>query len=279
MRDVARPFGPPIDLADLPPGNRLYLLACEPSSDPTMVWGTEVAFDPLLEEAARRNREGTFLLTPVHFMVKAVDRALAEHPEVNRRILNGRMRDYEGRHVTLSTQARDGRADIIRLENVHELSVEEIGREIWARLLAERREASTFAERVLTRRRYPVFRLLGPRLSGAVFRRGLQWMERNSGSNKKSAQDPGSAVLLNYLGGRGMPPMRSFVPSRLAIGHLMTSVTVGAPEKRAVVRESGVEARAMMPVHVRGDHRLVDGIQLGRFTGTLRKYLEQPELL
>lgn len=276
---MAGPFGPPIDIADLPPGNRLYLLACEPSSDPTMVWGTDVEFDPLREEAARRNRRGTFLLTPVHFMVKAVERALAEHPEVNRRILDGRIREYQGRNVTLSTQGRDGGASIVRLENVEEMNVEEIGREIWARLLAERREAPTLADRMLTRRRYPVLRLLGPRLSGRVFRRGMQWIERRSGSNKRSAQGPGSAVLLNYLGARGMPPMRSFVPSRLPIGHLMTSITVGAPEKRAVVRDSGVEARWMMPVHVRGDHRLVDGIQLGRFTGTLRDYLEHPERL
>lgn len=276
---MARPFGPPIDIAALPPGNRLYLLACEPVSDPTMVWGTDVEFDPLREEAARRNRGGTLMLTPVHFMVKAVERALAVHPEVNRRILDGRIRDYQGRHVTLSTQGRDGRASIVRLQNVEEMGVEEIGREIWARLLAERREAPTFADRMLTRRRYPILSLLGPRLGGAVFRRGMQWTERRSGSSRRSAQGPGSAVLLNYLGGRGMPPMRSFVPSRLAIGHLMTSVTVGAPETRAVVRESGVEARSMMPVHVRGDHRLVDGIQLGRFTGTLRDFLEHPERL
>jgi hypothetical protein len=269
-------FGPPLDLADLSPGNRLYLLACEPSSDPTMVWGTDVAFDPLREEAARRNRRGTFLSTPVHFMVKAVERALADHPHVNRRILNGAIRDYEGRHVTLSTQGRDGGASVVRLENVQEMEVEDIGREIWARLLAERREAPTLPDRMLSRRRYPFLNLLGPRLSRAIFRRGMRWTERRSGSNSRTAQGPGSAVLLNYLGGRGMPPMRSFVPSRLPIGHLMTSVTVGAPERRAVARETGVETRWMMPVHVRSDHRLVDGIGLGRFTGTLRDYLENP---
>lgn len=272
-------FGPPIDLADLSPGNRLYLLACEPSSDPTMVWGTDVAFDPLREEVGRRNRGGTFLTTPVHFMVKAVERALADHPEVNRRILNGSIRDYEGRHVTLSTQGRDGEASVVRLENVQEMAVEDIGREIWARLLAERREVPTLPDRVLSRRRYPVLNLLGPRLSRAVFRRGMRWTERRAESNSRAAQGPGSAVLLNYLGGRGMPPMRSFVPSRLPIGHLMTSVTVGVPERLAVVGESGVEARWMMPVHVRSDHRLVDGIRLGRFTETLRQHLEHPERL
>ena len=275
---MAGPFGPPIELGDLPPGNRLYLLACETSSDPTMVWGTDAEFEPLQEEAARRNRGGTFLLTPVHFMVKAVERALAEHPEINRRILAGRLRDYEGRHVSLSTQGKDGRASVVRVDNVQDKDVEQIGREIWARLLAERREAATLADRMLSRRRYPVFRMLGPQLSGAVFRRGMRWIERRSGSDG-STQGPGSAVLLNFLGGRGMPPMRSFVPSRLPIGHLMTSVTVGAPENRPVVRESGIEARSMMPVHVRSDHRLVDGIQLGRFTATLREYLEHPERL
>jgi hypothetical protein len=276
---MAGPFGPPIDIADLPPGNRLYLLASEPSSDPTMVWGTDVEFDPLRQEAARRNRAGTFLLTPVHFMVKAVERALAEHPEVNRRMLGGRIRDYEGRHVTLSTQARDGGAGVVRLENVQEMDVERIGREIWARLLDERRHVATLPDRVLGRRRYPIFRLLGPRFSRAVFQRGMRWTEKRSGSNSRVGQGPGSAILLNYLGGRGMPPMRSFVPSRLAIGQLMTTVTVGTPEERAVVRGSTIEARSMMPLNVRSDHRLVDGIQLGRFTGTLRDYLEHPERL
>jgi pyruvate/2-oxoglutarate dehydrogenase complex dihydrolipoamide acyltransferase (E2) component len=35
----------------------------------------------------------------------------------------------------------------------------------------------------------------------------------------------------------------------------------------------------MAPLHVRSDHRLVDGIQLGRFTGSLASYIEHPERL
>lgn len=276
---MAGTFGPPLDLSDLPPGNRLYLLACGRTSDPSMVWGTDVEFGPVREEAARRNRGGTFLLTPVHFLVKAVERSLADHPELNRRILRGRVRPYEGRHVTLSTQGKDGRARVIHLDDVQEMGVEEIGREIWARLLAERGHGGRLGDRVLHRRRYPVFRLLGPRLSGALFRRAMSWMDDRGRDMRGLGLGRGSPVLLNYLGGRGMPPMRSFVPSRLPLGHALTSVTVGAPERRAVAVESGIEARWMAPLHVRSDHRLVDGILLGRFTGTLRSYIEHPERL
>jgi pyruvate/2-oxoglutarate dehydrogenase complex dihydrolipoamide acyltransferase (E2) component len=73
--------------------------------------------------------------------------------------------------------------------------------------------------------------------------------------------------------------MRSFVPSRLPLGHVLTSITVGAPEERPVVRAGKIESRWMAPLHVRSDHRLVDGIQLGRFTGSLASYLEHPERL
>ena len=76
-----------------------------------------------------------------------------------------------------------------------------------------------------------------------------------------------------------MPPMRSFVPSRLPLGHALTSVTVGTPEERPVVRGEKIETRWLAPLYVRSDHRLVDGIQLGRFAGTLKSYLEHPEQL
>lgn len=276
---MAQGFGPPLHLADLPPGNRLYLLACETTSDPTMMWGTDVELGPVLEEAARRNRGGTFLLTPVHFLVKAVERAIADHPEINRRILRGRIRPYEGRHLILSTQGRDGRAGVVHLEDVQEMGVEEIARAIWSRLLAERKAGGRLSDRVLNRRRYPLFGLLGPRLSGAVFRRVMRWMDRRGRDMRGLGLGPGAPVLVNYLGGRGMPPMRSFVPSRLPLGYPLTSVTVGASEKRPVARESGIEAGWIAPLHVRSDHRLVDGIQLGRFTGTLKSYLEHPERL
>ena len=274
---MAEPFGPPLGLADLPPGNRLYLLACAASSDPTMVWGTEAELGPILEEAKRRNRDGTFLLTPVHFLVKAVERAMADHPEINRRILRGRVRPFQGRHLILSTQRRDGTAGIVRLKDVQEMGVEAIGRAIWSQLLAE--GAGRGLGEVLTRRRYPLFRLLGPRLSGVLFRRMLGWMDRRGRALSGFGLGPGAPVLVNYLGGRGMPPMRSFVPSRLPLGHALTSVTVGTPEERPVVRGEKIETRWLAPLYVRSDHRLVDGIQLGRFAGTLKSYLEHPEQL
>lgn len=271
-------LGPSLDLADLPPGNRLYLLACGTSSDPTMVWGTEAELGPILAEARRRNRHGKFLLTPVHFLVKAVERAMADHPEINRRILRGRVRPYGGRHLILSTQKRDGTAGIVKLEDVQGMDVEAIGRAIWSQLLAER-AAGGLGDRVLTRGRYPVFRLLGPRISGALFRGVMGWMDRRGRALGGLGLGPGAPVLVNYLGGRGMPPMRSFVPSRLPLGHALTSITVGAPEERPVVCDGKIESRWMAPLHVRSDHRLVDGIQLGRFTGSLASYLEHPERL
>jgi hypothetical protein len=275
---VAGELGPPLDLAALPPGNRLYLLACGASSDPSMVWGTEVDMGAVMEEAARRNRDGTFLLTPVHFLVKAVERAVADHPEINRRILGGRVHSYAGRHIVVSTQKRDGTAGVVRLDDVQEMGVEAIGRAIWSQLLSER-DAGGLGDRVLTRRRYPLYGLLGPRVSGALFRRALAWVDRRGSGIGRLGLGPGAPVLVNYLGGRGMPPMRSFVPSRLPVGHALTSVTIGASERRPVARGERIETRWMAPLHVRSDHRLVDGIQLGRFTGTLKACIEQPERL
>ena len=274
---MSEPFHPPLELADLPPGHRLYLLACPTMSDSSMVWGTEAEVGPLREEVSRRNREADLFLTPVHFFVKAVERALSDHPEVNRRILRGRIRPYVGHHLFLSTQVRDGSASLVYLPNVQEMCVEEIGRMVWTRLLEER--VTSGREGVLARRRYPILRILGPRISGVLFRTVLSWMDRRASERYGQALGVGAPVLVNYLGGRGMPPMRSFHPSRLPLGFALTSVTFGTSERRPVANERGVEARWMVPVHVRSDHRLVDGIELGRFTATIKEYVEHPERL
>ncbi|HUP20229.1 MAG TPA: 2-oxo acid dehydrogenase subunit E2 [Gemmatimonadota bacterium] len=276
MSDILQP---PIPLADLPPGNRLYLLACETSSDPSMVWGTEVQLEPLRNEIARLNRDGTFLLTPVHVLVKAVERAVAAHPELNRRVLRGQVRPYRGQHLLVSTQRRDGRAGVVHLQDVQEMSVEDIGRAIWTKLLEERAADGRLSHRVLTRRRYPLMRILGPRISGALFRKAMGWMDRRGRDLRGLGLGPGAPVLVNYLGGHGMPPMRSFRPSRLPLGYPLTSVTIGAPEQKPVATDTGIEARWVAPVHVRSDHRLVDGIELGRFTATIKDYVEHPERL
>jgi len=57
---------------------------------------------------------------------------------------------------------------------------------------------------------------------------------------------------------------------------------IGAIEKRAVVLNDGkdtIAARSMMTVNIGGDHRILDGVPLGQFINSLKKFLEDPESL
>ncbi len=59
-------------------------------------------------------------------------------------------------------------------------------------------------------------------------------------------------------------------------------LAIGVIEKRAVVLNDGkdtIAARSMMTVNIGGDHRILDGVPLGQFVNSMKKFLEDPESL
>jgi pyruvate dehydrogenase E2 component (dihydrolipoamide acetyltransferase) len=54
---------------------------------------------------------------------------------------------------------------------------------------------------------------------------------------------------------------------------------VGKIEDRAVVRDGKIVVRKIMPLSLAFDHRVIDGVEAGRFLGVVIRHLEAPSLL
>jgi pyruvate dehydrogenase E2 component (dihydrolipoamide acetyltransferase) len=54
---------------------------------------------------------------------------------------------------------------------------------------------------------------------------------------------------------------------------------VGKIEDRAVVRDGQVVVRKIMPLSLAFDHRVIDGVEAGRFLGVVIEHLERPDLI
>jgi pyruvate dehydrogenase E2 component (dihydrolipoamide acetyltransferase) len=54
---------------------------------------------------------------------------------------------------------------------------------------------------------------------------------------------------------------------------------LGKIEDRAVVRDGQIVVRKIMPLSLAFDHRVIDGVEAGRFLGVVIEHLEKPELI
>jgi pyruvate dehydrogenase E2 component (dihydrolipoamide acetyltransferase) len=54
---------------------------------------------------------------------------------------------------------------------------------------------------------------------------------------------------------------------------------LGKIEDRAVVRDGQIVARKIMPLSLAFDHRVIDGVEAGRFLGVVIEHLEKPDLI
>jgi pyruvate dehydrogenase E2 component (dihydrolipoamide acetyltransferase) len=54
---------------------------------------------------------------------------------------------------------------------------------------------------------------------------------------------------------------------------------LGKIEDRAVVRNGQIVARKIMPLSLAFDHRVIDGVEAGRFLGVVIEHLEKPDLI
>jgi hypothetical protein len=241
-----------------------YLAACEVPCDPTLVWGTDFPVAALDQFLRNRNQSGNIILSPAHALVRAVGCCLAAHPEFNRRVLARRLYEFRGVHAVVPIHQGARGPEVCGIENIHAKSLEEIAAEILehARRLAQN-QSSYQADTRLFRRLPRFLRRFALR---TLLRKVNHW-RLPVGPLTRRIQS--AAVLVNYLGHRGLPPMRSFKPSRFPLDSCTLSVTMGPTDPQS----------AAAPLFVRADHRIVDAYQLGRFVADLRTLLMEPERL
>ncbi len=253
--------------------NLYYLHACPTPSDPTMAWGSEVEMSGLTDYVSRANRRSRVVISPAHVLVKAVGRALQRHPRFNRRVLGRRLYRFRNVNVLMPFQKRHAAgADLCLFKNVCDSSLSDIAEQLWRR----NRETAHSDSKYHVQER--LFRRLPRRLAGALFRLQV-WLSNhwNRPVDSLNEQLRSAAVLVNYLGFKGAPPLRTFHPSRFPSESFALNITMGPGEYRSVVDVGNVVARRVASLFIRADHRIVDAYDLGKFVSTLRSLLEDPE--
>jgi chloramphenicol O-acetyltransferase len=256
--------------------NRFYLYA--PGSkqvDPTIVWGTEIDADALQSFLRERNRGGHVLITAAHALIRATALGLAQFPELNARIVGRRVYTFRDVNVRMAYfHRRSGEIDLLMVSNANLKSLEQIGTEVWQRLLQAGR-GEVKRDRDLARMR---------RIPGFL----LDWILRLYGYLDRHVRLPilgrvdatrGACATVNDLSFPGAPPMRSYKPSRFPDQSDSFNLTLGAIEDKVIARGNQFVSTSVMPLFVRADHRIVDAYKVGRFLAAVTDLMNHPDRL
>jgi hypothetical protein len=244
-------------------------------ADATMVWGTDVDAEGLSSFISKSNQSSRVLISVAHVLIRAVAYSLARFPQLNCRIIRGRIYRFRDVNVRLvSYDPRTADVDILTIKQADQTGLEEIGQFLWSsRLEIAAGNHSDCGDKAALNRGPAFVRRWGSRF--------FWWLDRNFQLPRLGRLDRhlDSAVVVNYLGFQGAPSMRMYKPSKFPDESSLLSVTLGRIEERAVVREGCVVARRVAPLFVRADHRVTDAYVLGRFIGTLQAALAEPQTM
>ena len=276
-----------VPLTDIGWSNVIYLADGSPLRDSYMVWGTTVELDLMDDFLAVQSRHSNRMISLVHVLIKAVSRALMDHPRLNRRVIGRRVHQYDGVSIVVPIRRpSDGVVDVVFFQDTRPLTLADVADRMWneardraLKIAQERRcqsEGTPYQKCVqqwLQWLRLQVcMKLVNTCLMLTNRLRLPTWSPWNKELN-------GANAFVNFLGFNGAPPMISYKPSSLGTNSFSVSVTMGSIEQRPVVRGGQVVICKTAPVFVRADHRLINGHQMGEFIATLRTYLTNPEAL
>jgi len=260
----------------IPLYNRFYLHAAAASQvDPIMVWGTDIDADALLAFLREKNRKGRVVITTAHALIRATALALEQFPEMNVRYVGRRLYAFRDVNIRMAFfHRRNGDMDLLMIRGANLKSLEQIGHEIWQRLLEAGRGEGDRDRDLARLRRLPSF----------WFRQTLRlygFLDRHVRLPTVGRLDAtrASCVTVNDLSFPGAPPMRSYKPTRFPDHADSFNLTLGPIENKVVARSDQFVSINVMPLFLRADHRLVDAQQVGRFLAAVRDLLSHPERL
>ncbi len=199
------------------------------------------------------------------FLVGAVARAAARHPEVHayrgfRRNLI--VPDRVDVAVIVEVDGHDGRFPLAHVvHDADERTIEDISSEI--RAVKSNPKASPSGRLLNTISR------LAARLPGAI--RGFYWAAARSTSLRKMTGTVSVTSVGMFAGGSGF----GIGPPTI----MSLTVLIGGASMRPVVAGDEVTIREMLDVTVTVDHNVVDGAPVARFVADLRAQIESAAVL
>jgi pyruvate/2-oxoglutarate dehydrogenase complex dihydrolipoamide acyltransferase (E2) component len=214
-------------------------------------------------------------ITMVHLATAVLARAVAfDVPEMNCFIRRGGVVGRERIDVMVPVAIGGGEGvSAILVKDAHTRTVTSIAEEI--RMRAEENRAGT--ESKTAQNKYLLNRIPWP-LRRPVFR-FLKWITVDMGIKIKSlglSADSFGSFVVSDIGSFGLNTgMTSLMPA----AKVPAVIVLGKIEDKAVVKNGEVEIRTILPLTGTFDHRIVDGLQIGKLARGIKRNFRKPEWL
>lgn len=240
--------------------------------DPTIYGFVDIDVGDTLERLERFRRERGIKLTMTHLVARAVGKALAANPELNAKVgLGRRILLRQQVDVLLSVAVAGGR-DLsgVRIENADRLSLAQI-----AALANDRIEKTRHGADPSYQRSRSLFGRLPSPLSRPLVRlTDLLSNELHLHLPRLGMpRDPFGSAIVTNVGMLGIDT--AFAPlvplSRCSMLFLVTEV-----RQRPRVVGDQVVPRPVLRLCASFDHRIVDGVQAGRMSEAVVRWIERP---
>ncbi len=214
-------------------------------------------------------------ITITHLATAVLARAVAfDVPEMNCLIRRGRMVGRKRIDVMVPVAIGGGEGvSAILIKDAHARTVTSIAEEIRARAEENRagKESKAAQNKYLLNRipwplRRPVFLL-------------LKWITVDMGSKIKSlglSADSFGSFVVSDIGSFGLNTgMTSLMPA----AKVPAVIVLGKIEEKPVVRNGEITIRTILPLTGTFDHRIVDGLQIGKLARGIKRNFRKPEWL
>ena len=214
-------------------------------------------------------------ITMTHLATVVLARAVAfDVPEMNCFIRRGRIVGRKRIDVTVPVAVGGGEGvSAILVKDAHARTVTSIAEEIRASAEDNRagKESKTAQNKYLLNRipwplRRPVFRF-------------LKWITVDMGIKIKSlglSADSFGSFVVSDIGSFGL---NTGMTSLMPVAKVPAVIVLGKIEDKPVVRKGQIEIRTMLPLTGTFDHRIVDGLQIGKLARGIKRNFRKPEWL
>lgn len=254
--------------------NLLYLSAAgQGGPDSSIVWTSELEWEPMQHHIAEFNQTNSRLVGSIHLLAQAVGHALAQHPEINRRVVGRRVYEFENCNVCLAMRVpRNHEINVVQIKQADQKSLHQIAHVIWEKQMEFMRQTSAESRDFQRLRRLPTRLVRMAIRTVSILDRYFKLPVFGRIDRLRE-----SVVLINDFSSSRFPMMRGYKPSRQPGESKPLSVTLGRPEEKLVLSDGKPMAKLVAPITVRVDHRICDGYQLAKFTGTIIDLLRAPQ--
>jgi len=220
-------------------------------------------------------RQAKRKITITSVVIAAVARTLAEDtPEINCFIRRGRIisRDYIDVATAVLLKGGEAMSTVI-IKNGNEKSILEIAMELREKALDARQgdeDKAMDSKHALAKIPWPFRKWVYLLIRLIIY--GFGFKINSIGISEKSF---GSIVVTNV----GTLGLTNSFPALMPMAKLPAVIAIGKIEKRPIVIKDKIVIRTILAGSAAFDHRLVDGIQIARFTKGVIRRIQNPELM